>query len=466
MSHEIRPDYEAQFLFPPSLEQWVAADHPARFVREFVDALDLDAVGLTPKQQARRKDPNGRPHYAVDLLLKIWLYGYMYGIRSSRALERGCRDTLPLVWLAGRHTPDHNTLWRFWSRYQKVIKQLFLQSVRVASEAKLIGMVVQALDGTKIRSAGAKRSAWHRADLEKLLAQIESNIAELEKEIGEAGEDGGGGDDRLPETLKSREELRSRIQESLAVLSEADRKHMHPHDPNAQMMVSQGRTEFAYNAQAMVDEDNGIIVAAEVTDQANDSAQLEPMLQQTQENTGRYATTTVADSGYHTAEGLAAATEMGADVLVAMKQKAHQVGAYHTMHFTYDEATDSVRCPEQQTLTREGTRRPKNKPYSVNTYRCHFSATCPVAAQCSRDPKGRVIEIGPHHAAVVRNRQHPDARALLHKRQMIVERVFAEIKEVLRWRRWTVRGLENVRNQWLMICTAFNLRRMVAANAA
>jgi hypothetical protein len=389
----------------------------------------------------------------------------MYGIRSSRELERACRDTLPLVWLSGMRVPDHNTLWRFWKRYQKVIKNVFLKSVRVASEAKLVGMVLQALDGTKIKSAGAKRSAWHRADLEKLLAQIESNIAELEQEIGEAGEEGGV-DDRLPETLKSREDLRSRIQESLATLSEADRKHMHPHDPDAKMMVSQGRTEFAYNAQAMVDEQSGIIVAADVTDESNDSAQLKPMLEQTEQNTGGVAATTVADSGYHTAVGLGAAEDMGADVLVAVKQKEHQVGPYHTMHFTYDEASDSVRCPQQQTLPREGTRRSKDKPYEVNTYRCHFAETCPVAAQCSRDKKGRVIEIGPHHAAVVRNRQHPDARALLRKRQMIVERVFAEIKEVLRWRRWTVRGLENVRSQWLMICAAFNLRRMVASRAA
>ena len=118
MSREIRPDYQTQYLFPRSLEEWVGPDHRARFVREFVDALDLDELGLSDEQQARRRDSEGRPHYAVDLLLKIWLYGYMYRIRSSRALERGCRDTLPLVWLAGTLVPDHNTLWRFWDRYQ------------------------------------------------------------------------------------------------------------------------------------------------------------------------------------------------------------------------------------------------------------------------------------------------------------------------------------------------------------
>lgn len=465
MSREIRPDYETQYLFPRSLEEWVGPDHPARYVREFVDALDLSTLGLTEAQEARRHDPTGRPHYAADLLLKVWLYGYMYRIRSSRALERGCRDTLPLVWLAGTHEPDHNTLWRFWKRYQPVIRQVFLQSVRVAMEANLVGMVVQALDGTKIKSAAAKRSAWHKADLEKLLAQVESDIAGLEQQIAAAGEEGGP-DDRLPETLKSRESLRSRIQESLAALAKAGAEHHHPLDADARMMVSHGRTMFAYNAQAMVDQQIGVIVAADVTDEANDEHQLEPMLEQTEQNTGRFAETTVADSGYNTAEGLAAAGVLGADVLVAVKQKTGELGPYHTARFTYDEVTDSVQCPQGQTLPRAGTRRHKDKPYPVNTYRCHGGASCPVAAQCTRDRHGRLIEISPHHAAVMRNRQHPNARALLHQRQILVERVFAEIKETLGFRRWTVRGLERVKEQWSMTCAAFNLRRMFAAQAA
>ena len=130
MSHEIRPDYETRYLFPPSLEDWVEPDHPVRFVREFVDALDLSKIGLTEEQEARRHDSHGRPHYAVDLLLKLWLYAYMNRIHSSRALEKSCRDHLPLIWLAGRYVPDHNTLWRFWSRYQGTIRQLFLRAFR------------------------------------------------------------------------------------------------------------------------------------------------------------------------------------------------------------------------------------------------------------------------------------------------------------------------------------------------
>jgi transposase len=462
MSREIQPDYETQYLFPRCLEEWVGPEDPARYVREFVDALDVEKLGLTEEQQGRREDSTGRPHYAATLLLKVWLYAYMNGIRSSRSLERGCRNLLPLVWLAGTHQPDHNTLWRFWKRYHQTVHHLFVQSVRVAMQENLVGMVMQAIDGTKIKSSGSRRSAWHADDLARGLVRVEEQIEELEAQIANAGEEGDGGDDRLPAHLQNRQELRSRIQNALSTLETADRKHMHPLDPDARMMVSNGRTEFAYNAQAVVDEKNGVIVAADVTEEENDEHQLEPMLEQVQENTKEFAAVTVADSGYHTAHSLGAAEALGADVLVATKER--NVGPFHSARFTYDEQSDSVTCPQGERLPRIGTRKHKDKPTALKTYRCKVAAACPVSSICSRDPRGRVIEISPHHAAIERNRNHPDARALLIRRQSVVERAFAEIKETLGLRRWSAKGLLSVKVQWSMMCAAMNLRRMLAAS--
>lgn len=463
MSREIQPDYETQYLFPRSLEEWVGPDHPARFVREFVDALDCEALGITAEQQARRDDPTGRPHYGVTLLLKVWLYAYMNRIRSSRAVEQACRDLLPMAWLAGTHVPDHNTLWRFWSRYRATIRQLFVQSVRVAMQQNLVGMVLHAVDGSKIKSASSKRTAWHADDLKHVLARVDRQIDELEQQICSAGQGGDGTDDRLPAELQNRQELRARIKSALAALEEAERKHMHPLDPGAGMMVSGGRTEFAYNAQVAVDQKNGIIVAADVTDEANDERQLEPMLEQVNENTNEFADVTVADSGYHTAASLGAAAAMGAEVLVATREREAEVGPFHASRFVYESDTDSVVCPQGQRLAREGTRRHRNKPHDLKTYRCRVTGTCPVASSCSRDRRGRVIEISPHHDAVVRNRHHPEARRLLRHRQGVVERAFAEIKETLGMRRWSFRGLEAVKLQWAMMCAAMNLRRLIAA---
>src|SRR5688500_8153195 len=128
MSREISADYETQYLFPRSLEEWVGPDDPARFIREFV--RQLDRRELESDEQPDASDPMGRPHYGFELLLSVWLYGYVYGIRSSRQLERGCRELLPLIWLAGTHQPDHNTLWRFWQRHRSVLREVFQQSVK------------------------------------------------------------------------------------------------------------------------------------------------------------------------------------------------------------------------------------------------------------------------------------------------------------------------------------------------
>jgi transposase len=464
MSHEIAADYETQYLFPRSLEEWVGPEDPARFIREFVRELDLGELG--DEEEGRLAEDNlGRPHYGFELLLSVWLYGYVYGIRSSRQLERGCRQLLPLMWLAGTHQPDHNTLWRFWNRHRSVLREVFRQSVKVAWEANLIGMVLHAVDGTKIASRASRRSGLHREDLRRVMKAVSERIEQLEAEI-EKSRDQGEVDDRLPEDLRKQTTLREKIRTAMEQLEQDQQDHQHPHDPDARMMIDgRGRTDFSYNAQAVVDDKAGVVVAADVTNEANDQRQLGPMVDQVRDNVGENAETTVADSGYDTAEGLGHAERNGVSVVVASKQRPDQVGPYHASRFTYDADRDQVQCPRREWLLREGTRKHAKKPYPLQIYRCHV-LDCPVRRQCSRDPRGRVIEIGPHYSAVVRNRERlrdPTSREALRKRGATVERLFAEIKETLRFRRWTVAGMEKVQAQWALMCAAMNLRRVILA---
>jgi len=466
MSRELRADYTTTFLFPPALEDWVKADDPARYIRTFVDSLDLKEIA-GPEWVEAVEDPDGRPHYAFDLLLKVWLYGYLYNIRSSRKLERACRQMMPLVWLAGRLEPDHNTLWRFWKRYRHALKKVFVKSVRVALEANLVGMVLQAVDGTKIASAASRRSAWHRADLKKILAAVDERIDKLEQEIAAAKEGSAELDDRLPTKLQDEAQLRSKVMEALKTLEAAEREHMHPHDPEARMMKggTSERIEFAYNAQAVCDASHGIVVAEAVVEDENDQQQLAPMLEQVRQNTEGTAEQTLADRGYDTAESLAKAEELNAPVIVAQCVNPEKVGDYHLARFTYDEQAQTVHCPIGQQLRKVGPATHHEKPHALTRYRCDVWASCPVGKQCSKK-RPRVVEIGPHYGAVQRQRvkiSDPEIKKHLRRRSEIIERLFGQAKGNDGFQRWTFRGTEKVAAQWTMICTVLNLRQLIAA---
>src|SRR5262245_4209696 len=178
MAQLIAPDYGQQFLFPPALEDWIPADHPARFLREFVDQLDLPALGL-----AMPVAVEGRPPYAPSLLLKIWLYGYFQRVRSTRKLEAACSEHLSLLWLTGLLAPDHNSLWRFWRENKKALRAVFKQTVRVALHSGAVGLALQALDGTKIEAAASGYTGWSHEHMEKLLATVDAALDQTELKV-------------------------------------------------------------------------------------------------------------------------------------------------------------------------------------------------------------------------------------------------------------------------------------------
>lgn len=465
MTHEIRANYDQIDLLPQSLEDWVSGDHPARYIREFVDALDLEELGFR-----ERKSEEGRPNYAVDLLLKVWLYGYLARLRSTRGLERACREHVSLLWLTGRHAPDHNTLWRFWRENRVALQEVFRAGVKVAAAQGLVGMVCQAVDGTKIAAAASRRTVEHRKDLEKVLGRVEDSIAEMAKAV-EAAEQVETGEYRLPEELQEAGKLRQAIQASLEKMREAKREHLHPQEPEARLMPCEGRKDPAYNAQAVVDAQAGIIVAETAVNAESDNAMLVPMLEEVQANLGGVAKETVADGGYSSAAQLGEAEARGYEVLVAPGSETGgpQRGAYDSSQFEYAEEQDAVICPQGQKLEFEGRKNKGPQRPAVRSYRCHQAEQCPVRELCSQRRDGRRIEVSPQRAAVMRQREKrrdPTQQALLRQRKAIIEPVFATIKQAMGFRRWTVRGLENVRTQWALLCTVFNLKKMYKEWAA
>ena len=455
MSYEIRADYEQGHLLPRSVEEWVGQDHPARFVREYVDALDLEGLGFK-----MRRSEAGRPNYAADLLLKVWVYGYLTRTRSTRRLEAACRENMGLIWLTGDNAPDHNSLWRFWRDNKEALEGIFRTTLKVAQESGLIGLTLHALDGTKIAARVSRRGSWHEEDFKEALAEFERGVEEsevLEKHRY-----------RLPAQMREPGRLKERIEEALKVIKGAGVRHYHPRETDARMMKMTDGTKFGYNAQAVSDGESGLIVAQDVTQQASDSAELVGMIKKVEETVGSAAAETVADGGYNDGEQLAKAEEGGYGVVVgAGANEKKPVGPYDKRSFRYDAERDVCVCPLGQDLRYERTREARRNMPELRIYRCR-KRDCPARGECSSDRRGRGIEVGPYDAAVARQRAKREGagRELLKKRGEIVERVFGWIKEGMGFRRWSVHGIRGVRVQWSLLCATVNLVKLYGLWAA
>ena len=459
MSYEKYANYDQQWLFPPSLEDLLPEGHPARMVREFVEALDLDQMGFRV-----RVSEDGRPNYSANLCLKVWLYGYMTKVRTTRPLERASKNDIGMLWLTGMNAPDHTTLWRFWRDNRKAIRKLLKQLLETAVSLDMVGLVLHAVDGTKIFSQASEQEGLHRQTLEKKLKRLDEAIHEMMKETQQAAKHGS--EWQMPEPLRKRQQLKEKIQEQLKQLN--DRDHLQPNDEEARVMKCRSGKKFAYNAQVVVDQKSKLIVAADVVTDESDNYQLVPMLQQVEQNLGQVAENTDADAGYKAVTQLVAAEQKGYSVLVNLADP--QDAPYHASRFIYDVETDQCICPRGERLPFQTTKpRDKVQPYEVRIYHCQNYEQCPVRWQCSSSRTGRTVQIHPDHGALVRQRaklKDEQMRAILKQRGAIVEPVFGWSKEGMGFRRWTVRGLEKVQTQWLLLCTAMNLIRLQPVWAA
>jgi transposase len=462
MSSSWNADYSTTYLLPKAVDEWISPDHPVRFVRSFVERYSETSWKLP-----RHSGGPGRPAYDGEVLLKIWIYAYSRGIYSSRAVERACREWLPMIWLAGQLEPDHNTLWRFWSRQQETIGQVFEQSIAMGLELGLIGLELHAVDGTKIHASGSTHAVSSREDLERRRERVRERRREIERLIEQQHEAEKDQPEpgRLSEELQDRKKLEERIDRALANADPKRREN--PSERDAVVLKNCG---LGYNAQTVVDATAGLIVEQNIVAAQNDQEQLVPMLERVEERFGRTATETVADGGYNTQKMLAEAERREYSVIVgtaAHEPKTSEAKPYHASRFVHDPERDVVVCPQKRALTYSYTATRKGSP--VRVYRGRECAGCPVRKLCTKDRKGRTIDLWPHHGAVVRQRKkrdHPDARRLYARRLPLAERPFATIKTNLRFTRFKSRGIANAALEWKFICGIFNLLRLFTRQPA
>ena len=279
---------EQIWMLPPTLDELIPADHPARFVDAYLDGLDRDAwarLGVDTDG-----NPMGAPAYHPRALLSVWLYGFMTGVRSTRKLESVCRDQIPYLWLTGWQRPDHNTLWRFYKNQRQAMRNLFKHTVRTAFTMELVDLAVQAVDGTKVRANAANDRTYDDKTLRRLLERSERTICDLEAQ-NEAGEDAAPAN--LPQELAGKEALRERMRRAKETLEDSDRlKQINLTDQDAVMMRTRQGITLAYASQATVSpvasegkETGMLVTAADVVNDPVDQSQLGPMLEKAEETT-------------------------------------------------------------------------------------------------------------------------------------------------------------------------------------
>ena len=457
---------EQMWMLPPTLDELTGPDYPARFVAEFVDALDratwaelgIDIDG----------DELGAPAYHPRALLSVWLHGFMTGVRSCRKLEGACRDQIPYLWLTGFQRPDHNTLWRFYKDHRQAMRKLLKHTVRTAVKLGLVDLALQAVDGTKVVANAARERTLDAQGLGRLLDRLRVEIEELEAQ-NEGGEEASPAN--LPEELADKEALREQVRQAVKELAGKDGpKHINLTDQDARMMRTRLGITLAYNAQTMVSpvkkamgEGGGMMITAvDLVDDPVDVGQLGSMLEKTEEITGVRAETTLADAGYHSGNALSECARREQQVVMPESQERMLRRPYHKDRFTYDEESDSYTCPQGQRLSFSYTKQARGHLVRVYRARGAVCRECPAFGVCTKDGRhGRGVTVSSNETALRKHRvwmTTREATGLYALRQGLVEPVFGIIKEEQRGRRFLLRGKANVTAEWTLLATAFNLR--------
>lgn len=450
---------EAGWQLPSSLDELIPANHAVRFVAAYLDGLDaLDWTSLGISLEGKER---GAPRYHPKVLLGIWLWGFMNGVRSARKLEAACGEMLSYRWLSGQQTPDHNTLWRFYQAHRAGMRYLLTHRVQTAVRAGLVDLALQAVDGTKLAGNAAKDRTYDAKGLERLIERTEQAIADLEAQNATGGE---GAPLRLPEGLVSKAALLERVWQAKEQLGPGERLNLT--DREARLMKGRGGYVAGYNAQALVSPLDAttagttgmLITAADVSDDPDDHDQLVPMLDQAAATTGQHAGATLADGGYHSGPNLAASA---GQCLVMPEAQVGLDAPYHKDRFVYDAEEDAYTCPEGQVLTLRGTKQSGERVYRGTGAVCRAG---PAFGVCTTNRRqGRLLEVSPCEPELRAHRAWmatEEAKDLYRRRKELIEPVFGILKECQGARRLLLRGREAVRAEWSLLAASFNLRTL------
>jgi len=415
-------------LFPVCLEELIPDDHVCRVIDAFVDRLDMADLGF---ERAEAAD-TGRPGYDPRDLLKLYLYGYLQQIRSSRRLESECRRNIELMWLLGRLAPDHKTIAEFRRVHRDGVTAAGAELVRLARSVGLVKGEWIAIDGSKFQAVSSAKSVREREALERYLEQLEQS-------------------DRQDEVVIDPGAVASALEKL--------RQHL---EPEAGLMRTTNGIVPAYNVQTAVDAEHALIVVQQVTDQAADNRSLQPMAEAAKAAVGEPAQTlnVIADAGYSNGEQAEACEAKGILPHVPANRAVNNQGdgtLFDRTKFTYQAESDTFLCPAGQTLARKQLVRKDRSVYYMG--QPEVCGGCALKSRCTTSSQ-RLVSRHLHEEALQRMQQRatPEAMRL---RRSTVEHPFANLKyRIFGHPRFLLRGLRGAQTEISLAVVAYNLKRM------
>ncbi|MFH1121007.1 MAG: IS1182 family transposase [Bacteroidota bacterium] len=449
-------------LFPVSLDQSIDPDNEVRIIDLFVESLSIKDYGF------RTDFPeNGRPAYHPSDLLKLFIYGYMNKVRSTRDLEKECKRNIEVMWLLKGLKPDHNTISNFRRDNPKAMKKVFRATVQIAKHFDLIGGKLIAGDSTKLRAQNSKKNNYNKAKIDRHIAYIDNKLEEYTMALVEND-----GDNRqqIEDEIDKQQKRKDNYRNLEKQLKESGEPQISISDPESrQIMLRNNITEVAYNVQSTVDSKYNIPIDYKVTNQ-NDSKAMGNMVQRTKSILGTNEFTVLYDKGFHTGSELKIAQDLGVETIVAIPGVPSTSQApnheYNYEYFRHDPLTDTYTCPQGEILRTNGSWY-KELTSSGNVimfkqYKTRACKSCQVRSECTRSKTARLIHRSEFAEYYEANRINTlEKEQLYRRRQAIVEHPYGTIK-----RQWgfnyilTKKGIGRASSDVGLMFIAYNLRRI------
>ena len=449
-------------MFPQSIEDYIPGNDPVRAYDAFVNALDFNELRI-------EIDPNkvGNSEYEPKAMLKLFVYGYSYGIKSSRKLERATHHNLSFIWLMGDLKPDHKTIAEFRRKNKKALKEVLKQCARMCIKLDLIAGNVLFVDGTKIRAnASASRThekAWYEEKLKEVDQRIEQLLQECE-DIDQQEENLGSSVEMAKELAKA-EALKSTMEEVLIEFKETNRKKINQTDLDCANMRSIQGKHASYNVQSVVDDKNGLIVNAEAVNDTNDINQFARQIDQANEVLEKSCEVACADTGYADTEELGKIDSQQIKVIVPSQQQGLHEGEkpFSKREFLYDKDQDCYYCPEGNRLNLAGVeKKTGNKRYQITDKVLCFN--CRHYGICTTGKLGRRI-VRLHNEEIKEKLEaqyeQSASQKIYSRRKDRVEHPFGHIKRNLKTDSFLMRGHDGVQAETSLLATCFNIVRMI-----